>query len=94
MTSFVRILKLERTKEQIASFLGLSNSMLYLILSRAEFFKYKSGNKYSINIDFLDNMYNFFEHKKDTKKKIEKYRLVQKKILQWRRYLTAQKVKA
>ena len=88
MTRCVRILKLEKTKEQIASFLGLSNSMLYTILGRAEFFKYFKFNKYYINIDFIESMYSVLENKKQrtiiTK---PKYEYAQYKLVQWKRCL-------
>lgn len=92
--SFVRIIKLKKTKKELVRDLGLSESFLYIALSRSELFKHKKGEAYNINIDFINNMCEYIKTKEITKAKIEKYKPVHKKLSQWRRYLTAQKVKA
>ena len=81
-----------KTATEIAKHTGLSFAQINQILCRSELYKYKLGRKYHITLDFISEMYKYFQFKKVAKKKTEeKYRLAQAKLMQWKRYIESRK---
>lgn len=81
-----------KTATEIAEHTGLSFAQINLILCRSELYKYKSGRKYHITLDFIAEMHKLFQFRKiDQKSTEEKYRLAQAKLMQWKRYLESRK---
>ena len=81
-----------KTATEIAEHTGLSFAQINLILCRSELYKYKSGRKYHITLDFIAEMHKYFQCKKVAKEKTEeKYRLAQAKLMQWKRYIEGRK---
>lgn len=81
-----------KTATEIAKHTGLSFAQINQILCRSELYKYKTGRKYHITLDFIAEMYKYFQFKKVAKEKTEeKYRLAQAKLMQWKRYIVSRK---
>lgn len=81
-----------KTATEIAEHTGLSFAQINQILCRAELYKYKTGRKYHITLDFISEMYKYFQFKKVAKEKTEeKYRIAQAKLMQWKRYIEGRK---
>ena len=81
-----------KTATEIAEHTGLSFAQINLILCRAELYKYKTGRKYHITLDFIAEMHKLFQFRKiDQKSTEEKYRLAQAKLMQWKRYIEGRK---
>lgn len=81
-----------KTATEIAEHTGLSFAQINLILCRSELYKYKSGRKYHITLDFISEMHKLFQFRKiDQKSTEEKYRLAQAKLMQWKRYIESRK---
>ena len=60
-----------KTATEIAEHTGLSFAQINLILCRSELYKYKTGRKYHITLDFIAEMYKYFQFKKVAKEKTE-----------------------
>lgn len=81
-----------KTATEIAEHTGLSFAQINLILCRSELYKYKTGRKYHITLDFISEMHKLFQFRKiDQKSTEEKYRLAQVKLMQWKRYIESRK---
>ena len=80
---------MEKTCLQIAKFFGLSTSVIYPMLCRPEFEKYRYRKTNNINLDFIEELNKFFEKKKfDRVASFEKFQNAQKKLQQWKRQIS------